>query len=788
MSAQNLQALLCSRRVLVIGAHGSPLERGLLAQLTGNGDAPPQAHSIEELRGLLDAQAADGALALVLAPQLLDPALIDRLAASGCTGLVWTGAAAIAEPLLRAARPHRLRFLGSRSAGYFHAEGLHCGAFAAAGLRGGTLALIAQSGSIAAAAVDWAAGRGIGFSWAVTTGGEDDADLADFLDVAALDSATRAVILQLGYVRAGRKFMSAARACARLKPVVVLQSRLDTRGVPAADPVRSAAFARAGLVECETLDGLFDALSALARIPVCPGTRVLTVGNGAGICALGVDAVLRHGLSPVASSVEHFAEVQRRAPRARRLDGAVDLGPVEPEAMAPICAGLLADPGLDYLMLVHSPSIDAPHLAFAEALSAARPEPRLVTVWLGLDTALAARQRCNEAGLATFGTAGQAARALHFRWLHGRTRELLMQTPPPRPHAAIDRAAVKALIDTALQRGEPQLDAGTAAALLPYYGLPAPAAAPDPSQLRFELELRMHAELGMHLAVTAVCGPLRSATAYGFAPLDALLAQRMVESMAMPAADDDADAIEVALAEALLALSDLALELPAVAGLSLRLGVAADGALRSSDARITIDAQPPPERQRLILAPYPDALTRTLETRGGRLYRLRAVRPEDEPALIRLLERLRPEDVRLRFFASIRRFSHELAARMTQIDYDRELTLVAEALDESGRLCAAAQLIIDAYGEGGEFAVLVHHEHAGAGLGHLLMDELLAHGRRHQLHYIYGDVLRENGPMLALARRLGFACRMHPQDPGCRRVEIDLRAAANENVAGQHPA
>nr|WP_277817111.1 GNAT family N-acetyltransferase [Solimonas terrae] len=651
---------------------------------------------------------------------------------------------------------------------------MSCGAFPG-DLPAGDLALIMQSGSIAAAAVDWAAGRGIGFSWAVTTGAECDADLADFLDLAALDPSTRAVILQLSQLRAGRKFMSAARACARLKPVVVLQSRGGGGTAPAADPVRSAAFARAGLIECETLDGLFDALSALARIPARRDMQVLTLGNGAGVCALGVDAVLRHELTPFRCSDAQLDRLRQLAPRARRLDGAVDLGPVDAPAMAQICDELLAGSSPDYLLLMHSPSIDAPHAAFVDALCAVRAQPRLVTVWLGLSTATIARQRSAAAGLATFATAGQAARALRFRWLHGRTRELLMQTPPLRRRSSVDRTSAGRLLDAALQRGAGTLEDGAAAAFLQCYGLPSPASQSFANLPHFELQLQRHRELGMVLAITAVAGPLRSNTARGFAPLDALLAQRMVESMALPASPTpDRDATLVA---ALLALSDIALEVPVVSGLRLCLhlpaGVGADPhRAELGAARVELERRPPSERQRLVLAPYPDALRRTLATRSGHRYQLRPVRPEDEPALVELLQRTRPDDIRLRFFASIRHFSHEMAARMSQIDYDRELVLVAEAAGEPG-LCALAQLVIDPYGEDGEFAVLVHHLHAGAGLGHQLMDELLAYGRRHGLHRIHGDVLSENLAMLALARRLGFVVVAH-EDPGCRRVVLDL--------------
>lgn len=774
MSAQNLEAMLGSRKTLLIGTPRTPLERAIATRLAATSTYLVRAEDASELRECLRLPAAADALAVVIDAALINASTVSALASARCRGIVWAAADSIADELLHAARPHRLRFLGPRTAGFWKLDGLSAGAFPC-GLGGGQLALIAQSGSIAAAAVDWAAGRGIGFSWAVTTGAEQDADLADFLDLAALDPATSAVILQLGRIRGGRKFMSAARACARVKPVVVLQSRLaGSECGRTADPVRSAAFARAGLVECETLDMLFDALSALALVPARASARVLVAGNGAGVCALGIDAALRSGLALAQCSAEHFGSVRGRAPRARRLNGAVDLGAIEPDGLAQICETLLDDPEVDYLLLVHSPSLDSAHQPYVQALRKLRPDPRLVTVWLGLESATSARRSAIEAGLASFATADQAARAIHYRWLHRRTRELLMQTPPPRQTPGTDCRSAAALVEAALRRGESRLGEQQAAQLLACYGLPStPLRAQHPA-CWFELTLARHAELGMHLSLSAGCGPLRSAVAYGFAPLDGLLARRMLEVLKLPDDTSFTAAMQDTLCASLLVLSDIALELPDVASLRIRLGVDALGTRQlASAAEIGIEAAAP-ERQRLMLAPYPTSLVKTVTTHGGRVYRLRPIRPEDEPMVVALLERMRPEDVRLRFFASIRYFSHAMSARMTQIDYDRELVIAAEDPEQPGALCALAQLVLGPYGVSGEFAIMVHHAHAGAGLGHVLMDELLDYGRRRGLHRICGDVLRENTPMLALAQELGFSKQPHADEPDCWRVEISL--------------
>ncbi len=769
MSAQNLARLLGSRRALLIGAPLTPAERSLHAQLQRSAGALQQADTDAEMQALA-AEPDDDRLAVVFAPALLDAALIDTLARNGCRGIVWAHDTPVPPALLQAARPHQLRFIGPRSAGFFQSGGLTAGAFARVPQRGG-IALITQSGSIAAAAVDWAIGRGIGLSWAISTGAEADVDLADCLDAAALDPATRAVILQVGRIRGGRKFISAARACARLKPVVVLQSRVGGReGLSGPDPVRSAAFARAGLVECATLDGLFDALAAMARLPERREARVLTLGNGAGMCALGVDAVLQHGLGLWPCDDETFAAVHTLATRARRLEGALDIGSLEPATLAEVCRLLLARDSLDYLLLMHSPSLEAAHAPYVEALVAAQLGPRLVTIWLGLETAVPAMRRAGEAGLNTFGTADRAARAIHYRWLHQRTRELLMQTPPHRERRDFHQGDAHLELLAALAGDDRALSQDAVHRVLDDYGI-APLGGTAIGG-RFELRIRRHHELGSYLDVTTYGTLLHSATAIAFPPLDPLLVQRMIEAMQISLTPP----IQAALARELLALAQLALDQPAVSALRVSLRPDPQGVLRrDAAAEIELDANPPPAALRLILPPYPEQLRRPIVLRDGSRYRVRPILPEDEPALIKLLESLRPEDLRLRFFTMIRHFSHEMAARMTQIDYDRELVLAVETDDAEARFCAMAHLVLEPYGDRAEFAILVDHHHTGHGLGRRLMDELLNYARSRGLHIVYGDVLDENESMLALARRLGFKVRYHPEERGARRVEIDLR-------------
>ena len=152
------------------------------------------------------------------------------------------------------------------------------------------------------AVLDWAASRGIGFSHLVSLGDMADVDFGDMLDFLAADPGTDAVLLYVEGVTSARKFMSAARACARLKPVIVHQGGRHAESARAAashtgalagsDAVYDAAFRRAGMLRVRDLGELFDAVETLRARPRIAGDRLAILTNGGGVGILATDDLL----------------------------------------------------------------------------------------------------------------------------------------------------------------------------------------------------------------------------------------------------------------------------------------------------------------------------------------------------------------------------------------------------------------------------------------------------------------------------------------------------------------
>ena len=160
-------------------------------------------------------------------------------------------------------------------------------------------------------------------------------------------------------------------------------------------------------------------------------------------------------------------------------------------------------------------------------------------------------------------------------------------------------------------------------------------------------------------------------------------------------------------------------------------------------------------------------------TREGRHLRLRPIGDDDDDEMIEMARRSTPEDLRLRFFTPMHGLSHELAARLTQIDYDREMALVAQA-DGGGSVLGIARYFADPDRLRAEYAIAVRSDWQGRGVGYLLMTRLIAVARHYGVGELAGEVLRENRPMLEMCRELGFAAAADPRDPSIVQVRKPL--------------
>jgi acetyltransferase len=238
-----------------------------------------------------------------------------------------------------------------------------------------------------------------------------------------------------------------------------------------------------------------------------------------------------------------------------------------------------------------------------------------------------------------------------------------------------------------------------------------------------------------------------------------------------PAALDDLAVIAVRL-------SQLVSDLDEVVEIDINPLLADDKGAIALDARIRVTRRGPGIRSsRLAILPYPRDLERIESVRGFESAVLRPIRPEDAAALEDLLAKSMPEDTRLRFFAPLRKLAPRQLARMTQIDYDREMALVlmARSGPSASELIGVVHLIGDPDNERAEFAILVRSDLHRRGIGRLLMTRLIEYARARGLSELFGHVLRENAPMLGLCNDLGLHVSASPGKFDTVQVALRLR-------------
>ena len=816
-------------------------------------------------------------LVVVTAPARRWPAIVEAAGRRGCGAVVIIaqeqerGPGSFGAKAAAIARNHGLRLVGPNSFGIMvPRSGLDAG-IAAAFPADGDLALITQSGAIAAGMLQWGARRHLGFSAVVSVGDKRDVDIGDLLDYFATDRHSRAILLHVETISAPRKFMSAARAAARVKPVVIItpgtrgrrmrEADTHTGRLAHPDAVRDAAFRRAGLLRVGSLDELFDAAETLGRQKPFEGGRLAILTNGRGLGALARDALDKEGGKVAIPEV---------------LENPLDLGgDAGPDSYAKALEALLTDRDVDGVLVLNLPNALADTNAIAQAVAETVVKERrkgfrrkpVFAVWPGANSE--SMGRFDAAGIPCFASESEAVRGFMHLVRYREGLHQLMQTPQalseePRP----DRARAEAIVAGALAQKRRWLDPIEAMDLLQAYGIATTQTtlAQDPDMaariaapiladggtvavkilsqdiphksdiggveldLTSEQAVRIAAarilasareqrpdariagiivqpmvrrakarELICGIADDPVFGPVivfgRGGTAVeqiddkalALPPLDANLAADLIArtrvSRVLAAYRDVPAADMAAVQQVLVRLSQLAADIPQIRELDINPLLADARGVIAVDARIAVEAVPASQRMRsghlrFAIRPYPKEWETPFTTRDGREVLIRPVRPEDEELFKTFFSKITAEDLRLRFFAPVRDFSHAFIARLIQIDYARAIAFTA--VDQaSGEMLGAVRLHADANMETGEYAILLRSDLKGIGLGWRLMRMIIAWAEAEGLSIIEGQVLRENTTMLEMCRKLGFSIRAEPDEPDMKVVRLAVADGAS---------
>lgn len=823
-------------------------------------------------------------LAVICTPAATVPGLIEECGRAGIksavvisSGFAECGpAGAELERRTRiAAKRSGVRIIGPNCLGLMRpAIGLNATFARAAGIPG-SIGLISQSGAICTALLDWAQTNGVGFSTVVSLGASIDLDFGEILDYMIADPRTESIFMYIEGIRDARRFMSAVRAAARVKPVLAIKVGRHPAGSKAvashtgamvgSDDVFDAALRRAGVVRLANMGQMFSAANALFTGFKPSGKRLAVVTNGGGPGVMAADRAADLGIELAALSPETMAALNGALPPTWSHANPIDLiGDADATRYGAAIKAVLADPGVDGVLTLLTPQAMTQPTAVAEKVIeiAATAHKPLMTCWMGGEQVRAARALFEAAHMPSFRSPEPAVELFHHISSYYQNQQLLRHAPaslaqdldPPSVESA------RLVIETALSERRTVLTEMESKALLAAFRIPIaqtvvarsateamvyaeemglPVAmkidSPDITHKSDVGGVRLHVdnlravrdcwqelmaevgrrkpdarltgvsiepmvtkpnarELFVGVVHDDVFGPVISFghggtrievlrdRAVTLPPINVELARDAIqrtrvsamlgEFRGMPAIDMDA------LERVLIRVSEMVCELPWIREMDINPLLVDESGCVAVDARIILaDVLPTATPySHMAIHPYPARLEHVVNLPNGARAIIRPIRPEDSDREADFVRALSPETRYLRFMSTIKELPGPLLARLTQIDYDREMALVAITGDgDSEEQIGVCRYVVNPDGESCEFAIVVADAWQRQGLARTMMNLLIEAARERGLKVMEGVFLANNERMLRFVQSLGFHINRDPEDSSLFNGELDLR-------------
>jgi acetyltransferase len=778
--------------------------------------------------------------------------------------------AALEATVLDLAHRYGVRLIGPNCLGIMRpAIGLNA-TFSNGGAKPGNLALISQSGALCTAILDWAQPNDVGFSSVISMGTSADVDFGEILDFLVSDPKTSAILLYIEGIHDARRFMSALRAAARLKPVVLVKVGRHEAGSRAAlshtgalvgsDDVFDAAVRRAGAVRADTIVQLFAAAKALSGGFRPRGNRLAIVTNGGGPGVMATDRAVDLGVEIATLGAETMQILDQKLPATWSHGNPVDIiGDATAERYRDAVQACLADPGVDGVLVILTPQAMTRPLEVAETvIDAAQTSTKpLIACFMGETQVSSARLAFARSGAPSFRTPEPAVEVFSYISAYYHNQQLLMQTPGPLSHhQKPDVEGARLLIESVLAERRTVLSEMESKALLAAFHIPVAstlvARSPNEAllmaeQIGFPVAMKINSpdithksdadgvrlnltnaqavrsayheiidnvgrsrpgaridgvsvepmavkpngrELMVGVAHDGVFGPVITFGAGGITvevmgdravalpPLNTYLANNMIGSThvaRMLASFRHMPPIDMqALESVLLRVSEMVCELPWLREMDINPLIVDEHGALAVDARIVIGHHPPAARRyaHMAIHPYPTHLMATWQLPDGTNITIRPIRPEDAVMEQAFVRGLSEETKYFRFMDSLQELTPSMLVRFTQIDYDREMALMATTEIEGNEIeLGIARYATNPDAESCEFALVVADKWQHRGIGPKLMTSLFDVARANGLKRMEGEVLATNQRMLKMVEALGFSATRSQEDPSILRIE-----------------
>ncbi len=823
----------------------------------------PSVHSIKAYNSVKDIPDKVD-LAIIATPARTVPGVIAECGEAAVPGAVIISAGfkevggegvEMSKKILAIAKTAGIRIIGPNCLGFIKPS-LHLNAsFAGKMALPGKIAFISQSGALCTAILDWSVKNNVGFSHFVSIGEMLDIGFHDLIDYFGDDPKTESILIYMESLSDARRFMSAARAVSRNKPIILLKVGRSEAGAKAArshtgslagnDAVFNAAFKRAGIIRVDTAVGLFHCAKALAMQPRPRGNRVAVITNAGGPGVIATDSLIYSGGEIAGLEEQTIAKLDKFLPGSWSRGNPVDiLGDAEPARYRQAVEICLADKNADAVLVILTPQAMTDPSAVARELVTIRNSQgkTILASWMGGADVAEGREILETGHIPVYRTPEDAILSFTYIYNYSRNLELLYETPATIPHAFKPKiAANRKLLAEIIESGRFALTEAEAKRLLANYQIPvlehavaasAAQAAQAAHKIGFPVVMKIMSPDIIHKTdVGGVCldikTPEEARRAYdkimassrravpqadirgvfieamrtkryelligskkdptfgpailfgmggvavevfkdtnvGLPPLNMSLSQRLIEDTkvykllkgyrGMPGVD--IGAIQFLLYKFAYLLADF----PEIKEIDINpFGVDEHGGF-VLDAKVLLDknisAGEIKPYSHLVISPYPKEYISRFTLKNGQTAVLRPIRPEDEPLEAEMFENFSKTTQHHRFFGLIKDITHEMLVRYTQIDYDREIALIAELSEnKEKKMAGVARLIADPYSESAEFAIVVADPWQRQGLGHRFTGEILKIARQRGIKTVWGKFYADNKAMTAIFTTHGF--------------------------------
>jgi len=830
-------------------------------------------------------ETVDLAVIVVRAP--LVPQIVQECGQAGVGGLIIISAGfkeageagkQMVQDILATCRHYKMRLVGPNCLGVINPRlGLNT-TFANHMALQGNIAFCSQSGALCSSILDWAKAQNVGFSHFCSIGSMVDIGFPELIDYYGMDPHTSSIVIYMESITDARRFMSAARAFARTKPIIILKAGKSEAGTQAAmshtgslagnDAAFEAAFKRAGCIRVEKISQLFHCAQSLSMQPRPKGNRLAIVTNAGGPGVICTDYLTTRGGQLAKLPEQAIASMNESLPPYWSHSNPVDvLGDASPQQYRAALEACLASPNVDGALVILTVQTITDALGTAQEIVALGKKIRnkpILACFMGENDVREAWNALEIGNIPNYLFPEDAVDVFLHMWQYSRNLELLYETPPEAPtefHPRRDSAW--RIIRKALLEGRKYLLENEAKEMLSCYELPvgdvkvatsAKQAVGFATEVGYPVAMKIVSPDAMHksdvpggvqldisnaaeagraysqiiqsmkqqrpdgrivgvlvekmvkrryeLLIGAKKDPIFGPmivfgeggvavevirdTANGLPPLTIALAKQIVQGTriynqlkgfrSIPGIDMND------LAFQLQKFAFIVMDFPEVSEIDINPYLVDETGGVIVDARIVLEDYHPRPRgnryQHLVISPYPEKYSMHTRALNGRDVLLRPIRPEDEPMEAEMFTGLSDQSLYFRFLGFKPEVTHDFLSRLNQIDYDREMAIIAEVQEEGGKhkMAGVVRIISDAWGEIAEFAILVADSWQNQGLGSKMTDCILEVARDKGIRTICASVLCRNSSMINMLQHRGFTLKLD-EDKTTVNAELDLEHA-----------